>query len=819
MNLICVYGEKTFNICSFDEKNKKFYNLTIEGMVELDDWIWDIEFLNSKHDYLNIVCAHNQSLIFNLNTKSIETIKFCKQKCMLYSAKILKINNNQHLIASGTIYNQILIWLPSNGEILCSLNGHQGVIFNIGFDFSTGFLYSVSDDRSIIIWKLNIDKQTCSVNGEMYTRFYGHEARVWKCVWFHHESKLYVCSVGEDLKCCLWNVEEKKLLYRFNAIRKGSKNIWSLCVNENNYNLITGWQDGGLRKYELKSYFCSSENTNLNENLFEWSLKYDCKQDFTRTIEIIDKKIICCTNQGRIYLVEFENNDSNMNQRLIYTSTNLQSYNCIAKTIMLQNPYLAIGSGDGKIFLLRNFNNVEIKCVDCINFIENSINIEQQKSKFKIFSLIWSFNKNSLDLYLLASFTFLNGLLQLYKLDETKFELNLIANLHLPESKHRWVTSYALNYNSSSMDYINIFAGDKCGNLNVYRFDRKVDISSRLMPIQTINQLTKQSNSINGIYYKGVDKLICCSKDGFYYLFKFDEDNYLELINKYEINSSIDIIEALMFDSDHYFTSNHSEQSSSFDLEQNLLLALCFYGDRFLIWNFNLNRSLLEIKCGGANRSWTYELRNCGNDYQFKFFYLKNDCLVEFRKKFNSNELVNASDRLKSNHLLQVFHGNNISCCKYLNKNYLLTGSEDTQVIISRLDNNKCDVEDGYNIRSTFMSHVYHLQGHDSVVKCAQFIHLNDNCYLLVTAGGKANIKLWKVMIDNEQITQIMQVCEFKRFTKVKPNQKHKNLTIDLQSNPDIRFMDVDIARCLIDESIIFIYFACSDGFIRLKLT
>ena len=250
---------------------------------------------------------------------------------MIYSAKVLILpQNTNFLVVSGTIYNQILIWDSSDGLILCTLVGHQGVILNIGFDLTTNYLYSVS-------------KESLSINGKLCSKFYGHDARVWKCIWFRtNNEKLYLCSIGEDLKCCIWSLSENKLFYRFNTIRKGSKNIWSLCIDEKNLNLITGWQDGGLRKYELKWYL---EATNENEScLNELKIKYDLDKDYARTVEIFDDLVICCTNNGFLYSIS-----TNGDQKCLLRDENLASYNCMAKISGL----LAIGPANGKIFLMK----------------------------------------------------------------------------------------------------------------------------------------------------------------------------------------------------------------------------------------------------------------------------------------------------------------------------------------------------------------------------------------------------------------------------------------------------------------------------------
>jgi WD40 repeat protein len=142
--------------------------------------------------------------------------------------------------------------------------------------------------------------------------------------------------------------------------------------------------------------------------------------------------------------------------------------------------------------------------------------------------------------------------------------------------------------------------------------------------------------------------------------------------------------------------------------------------------------------------------------------------------------------------------------CKFFG-NYLLTGSEDTQLILSKLKENLID-------------HQFHLKGHDSVVKCFQFMPINSNETLLVSAGGKANIKIWK-LISNElnEIIKIVHLYEFKRQRPKKNEDETKKkpwLYTDLKSNPDIRFMDVEIVKMNLNQFLIC--FVCSDGLIRL---
>ena len=115
------------------------------------------------------------------------------------------------LLASGTVFNQILIWKVqgkkdkhNNTFILQRLSGHEGVIFSINFNKMGTLLGSVSDDRSIRLWKVT-NLKTFESNGcvDPLLVVYGHTARVWDA------RLLETCfvSIGEDLMCNVWSYD------------------------------------------------------------------------------------------------------------------------------------------------------------------------------------------------------------------------------------------------------------------------------------------------------------------------------------------------------------------------------------------------------------------------------------------------------------------------------------------------------------------------------------------------------------------------------------------------------------------------------------
>jgi WD40 repeat protein len=297
----------------------------------------------------------------------------------------------------------------AKGHILVALNGHQGVIFSLDYSSKENLLFSTSDDRSVNVWKLDLEKNENNrvKNAHLLTRFYGHDARVWKCCNFIDEkTKIqYLCSIGEDLNCCLWNVNEKELVYRFNPMRKGSKNIWSLCLNQSTMELITGWGDGGLRKFSLKSYLKREEleidDFKCKEDLTDWSLKTEIESDFIRSILFLSEKIICSTNLGYLYLIDSNSNSLNSDlqrQRLLLKNDLLAKYNLMVKLKVDENNWvIALGTIKGFLFLINLKNssqfsdNISVECIDLLKTereLMPTLNFSGNSSK--ICSLMWS---------------------------------------------------------------------------------------------------------------------------------------------------------------------------------------------------------------------------------------------------------------------------------------------------------------------------------------------------------------------------------------------------------------------------------------------
>ena len=108
-----------------------------------------------------------------------------------------------------------------NTTISHRLTGHEGVIFSINFNKTASLIATVSDDRSIRLWKVTGSLQQINCKVEPLNVMFGHAARVWDVKLLTYS----VVSVGEDATCCIWDYKGQ-MKKKF----KGHKGILTLMM-------------------------------------------------------------------------------------------------------------------------------------------------------------------------------------------------------------------------------------------------------------------------------------------------------------------------------------------------------------------------------------------------------------------------------------------------------------------------------------------------------------------------------------------------------------------------------------------------------------
>lgn len=137
-----------------------------------------------RYSHLAVGLSNNSLCLWDVSRCHLVLEVQCAEKCLLYSMRLWGHNTNSLHVASGTIYNEIIVWklvhrsiVPSSAssEEVCNhhdsscskdnrpcekpymaitlsrLIGHEGSIFRIAWSPDGSKLTSVSDDRRAVL--------------------------------------------------------------------------------------------------------------------------------------------------------------------------------------------------------------------------------------------------------------------------------------------------------------------------------------------------------------------------------------------------------------------------------------------------------------------------------------------------------------------------------------------------------------------------------------------------------------------------------------------------------------------------------------------
>ncbi|OIW17447.1 hypothetical protein TanjilG_22559 [Lupinus angustifolius] len=217
-SLIAVFGETRVKLFSFSFDTVPHLTL-IHLLPKFGHWVLDVCFLkgclsdsNVDGHFLAIGCSDHSVHIWDIS-KSITVLKIQSPvRCLLYSMRLWGHNLEDLRIASGTIFNEIIVWkvashhnkssrrgedhynqsdsfsicFPPKDQLyeavhICKLIGHEGSIFRIAWSSCGSKLLSVSDDRSARVWDVPIERQDSLCHDPVALVLFGHNARVWDC--------------------------------------------------------------------------------------------------------------------------------------------------------------------------------------------------------------------------------------------------------------------------------------------------------------------------------------------------------------------------------------------------------------------------------------------------------------------------------------------------------------------------------------------------------------------------------------------------------------------------------------------------------------
>ncbi|KAJ2721167.1 WD repeat-containing protein 6 [Coemansia sp. Benny D115] len=221
--------------------------------IKAAHWVW-----HSDRWLVALVLAHNQLLLCCPNTGATVYAAQCQEHCILYAAALYGQTIDDLVVASGTVFNQVLVWRPvftttstlpcsdvRDSDIAMRLVAHAGVVFGVRFSRDGRQLASVSDDRSLCLWDISTVAGP-ETHSQPLCTLYGHQARIWTCLILRN----HLISASEDGTCRVWDALSGEPV---DSWRQCKKNVWALAANPSETLVVSGAGDGSICLWSMQA--------------------------------------------------------------------------------------------------------------------------------------------------------------------------------------------------------------------------------------------------------------------------------------------------------------------------------------------------------------------------------------------------------------------------------------------------------------------------------------------------------------------------------------------------------------------------------------
>ncbi|OAG42086.1 hypothetical protein AYO21_03540 [Fonsecaea monophora] len=684
--------------------------ITFSRPLNCGDWILDAAFHQSS---IFLLTAHNQLLELSFRRHAESTLKCEKYatvngpKSFLYSGSLAVTNPGQIIVASGTVFGEILVWTCSREESLGQwstslrhiFNGHRGSVFGVsisdGFDLGATrcrLLASCSDDRTVRIWDISDCDLTprdsnhslesaetgfglVGQGGDTHLASeWGHLSRIWDVEFVRNESNrngVCLLSRGEDGACQLWTVElhagtppEIPLTARLRAESSdrhhSGKNAWSMTyVNDGQGLLVqTGGADGQIisRRFDVSRGSIASSTTLSTPfkdiTVSSMSLKHYLFLD--------SGACLAATDRGDLFRLTASHDKLNWTS-LIPNPGSGGLVLCSAERLQLV--LVAYQRGGLSALLTHNDSLVPVECdLECaISWMRLASPHSAELPSSTICVVASLANRKSVILW--VSMT--DGSVQVSQ-----------TSLETPET----FTITSCCYDSSSQVLV---LGSRAGALAIYR---QVTSGSKKSGEPSCLRHAHGTDSVASVTILQEDAqpsketihVLTTGRDGIYAIHRV---NWPQSTDTQEATVTAVHRSALPFGPNIEGALFTSGKESSHVTERNLIL----YGFRstsFVVWNETQQSEVLSVECGGPHRSWAFrdcsEFRDGGGK---SFVWTKARTLNWYSSRGSNHELIQKGgqgreikavarspvsyDRLQKEHRAQVL---------------IATGAEDTNI-------------------------------------------------------------------------------------------------------------------------------------------
>uniref|UniRef100_T1JG63 tRNA (34-2'-O)-methyltransferase regulator WDR6 n=1 Tax=Strigamia maritima TaxID=126957 RepID=T1JG63_STRMM len=751
----------------------------VSPVFTFEDWIWEVVWITKEtvstvynKQYLALAFGHNAVTLWDWEHGVRVLNVHCEETCILLA------------VLGGTVFHDVIIWCPSEHSVskekkrvIHRLQGHEGVIFSVAYNACLQLICSTSDDRSVRLWSVVIPSKSgseltsdewASASINLKSVLYGHTARVWKAIPLGH----CLVSAGEDSFLCVWDYKGA-VMQKIQAHNGGK--IWSVAVDDCETWVASGGSDAGIQLWPISQNALTNSRVPVSVPLPILSSPSNVlieAEDFPRTIALLDiQHILVMTNEGMLYC-----HDSATDQWSVLVNDNIYRSYCL----LVPDPfgqYVALGSLSGQILVINtDIREGSIAAFQCVR---------QQIYSDKILAICWLDQKR-----LLTCGTQGNMLLWHLCNSGGCLQLTLHRDFLLPMCKQRWISTAAFIPQNSR-----IVCGDRDGNVHLFAYDGRCMTSEQpiSVPLQSLFGIHTLNGVAHVVHHNG--RIYTAGRDGIVKIFSLKEGGLVEE-RGIKVSNCLDWISRILFIKDTMY-------------------ILGFHRKDFIVWSWEQQCSVFTLPCGGGHRSWDFKMSTDG----VRLVYIRGNevlqCYVD--SSFHIPYILRPS--LHGRRICSLLHL--FSVMKDTEElNVCATASEDNTIkIIAFMCNKNCDK---WHLVCTLHGHISSVR---TLAACTVYTEEEEDSQpsqlLLLSAGGRAQVKLWQL-----SPTSCQDVCHpqllashMLRGTR-KLSRKPWKKRAELVDDPETRYMDfMIVAVCEVDDQqpahLYVAAGACSDGFIR----